>query len=366
MYLRIATLALLMIAAAAPARADQDLPLDELKLPDGFHISVWAHVDGARSMAVGDGFVVVGTLSDAVYAVPFDRRTYAAGKLVKVTDDLKVPNGVALLDGVLYIAEQPRLVRWGNAPFSLSAPRQKPVQIGPDLVDKPHHGWRYLTAGPDGKLYVTIGSPCNVCMPEGLQGSILRIDPASGKTEKIATGIRNSVGLAFRPGSRDIYFTDNGVDMMGDNVPPDELNRLTRPGQNFGFPWYGGGRARTKEFGNRQPPAGVQFPVVEFAAHSANLGLLFYRADMFPAAYRSGVFVAEHGSWNRTFPIGYRLMYVTLNQDGSSGEAKVFASGWLDRGRAWGRPVDVKQLPDGSILVSDDFADVIYRITYGR
>lgn len=365
MIVKRVALALALLTAATGARA-ADLPLDQLKLPAGFRIAVWAKVDGARSLAVGDGFVVVGTMGEEVFAVPFDKKTSKPGKVVTVADNLKVANGVTLLNGVLYIAEQRRVIRWGNAPFDPAKPSQQAVKIGPDLPDKSHHGWRYMAAGPDGALYVTLGSPCNVCMPQGLEGSILRIDPKTGASEKVATGLRNSVGVAFHPATKAMYFTDNGADMMGDNTPPEELNVLTAKGQNFGFPWYGGGKARTKDFMSQQPPASAQFPVAEFNAHSAALGFAFYTGSMLPASYRNHAIVAHHGSWNRTFPIGYRLMDVAMDESGKVTGVTQFVTGWLDKGRAWGRPVDVKQLPDGSLLVSDDFAGVIYRISYGQ
>lgn len=365
MIVRRVALALALMGAATGAHA-ADLPLDKLKLPAGFSIAVWAEVDGARSMAVGDGFVVVGTMGEEVYAVPFDRKTSLAGKVVTVADNLKVANGVALLDGVLYIAEQRRVIRWGNRPFDPATPAQQPVKVGPDLPDKAHHGWRYMAAGPDGALYVTLGSPCNVCMPQGLEGSIIRLDPKTGAAETVATGVRNSVGVTFHPVTRAMYFTDNGADMMGDNTPPEELNLLTAKGQSFGFPWYGGGKARTKDFMGQPPPADARFPVAEFNAHSAALGFAFYTGSMFPAAYRNHAIVAHHGSWNRTFPIGYRLMDVAMDDAGKVTGVTQFVTGWLDKGRAWGRPVDVKQLPDGSLLVSDDHAGVIYRISYGK
>jgi glucose/arabinose dehydrogenase len=203
-------------------------------------------------------------------------------------------------------------------------------------------------------------------MPEGIEGSILRLDPKTGAAETVAKGIRNSVGLAFHPGTRELYFTDNGADMMGDDTPPEELNRVTVRGQSFGYPWFGGGAARTREFMDRKPPAGAQLPVAQFDAHSAPLGFTFYTGAMFPASYRNHAILAHHGSWNRTFPIGYRLMDIATDDTGKVTGVTQFVTGWLDRGRAWGRPVDVKPLPDGSLLVSDDQAGVLYRITYGK
>ena len=361
--------AILFIAVSTQASA---VKLETLKLPDGFSIEVWAEVPEARSLVVGDGFVIVGS-ADAgggggkiLHAVPFDKDTLKAGPRVLLADDMKSPNGLSLVDGVLYIAEQHRLIRWGDAPFDIENPIQTPVKVGPDLLDDGWHGWRYMERGPDGRLYIAIGVPCNVCEPKGMAGTIISLNPDGSGVQTVASGIRNSVGLTFSPDNGDLYFTDNGADMMGDNVPPEELNRLTEVGQNFGYPWFGGGRARTKEFKDQSPPEGVQFPIQEFQAHTAGLGFIFYRGDMMPAEYKGDVLLAQHGSWNRTFPVGYRIMRVRIDDTGDAAGTEVFASGWLRRGRDWGRPVDIKELPDGSILVSDDKAGVIYRIAYGE
>lgn len=355
--------ALLILGVSnAPARAD--VKLDSLKLPEGFKISVWAEVADARSLAVGPDFVIVGSMGKTVQAVPFDPATYAAGEPVVLTESLSVPNGVALLDGVLYIAEQPRVVRWGDKPFSLAEPVQEPVQVGPNLPDKAWHGWRYITAGPDGLLYVSLGSPCNICVPESPEGSVVRMQRDGSGFEVYATGVRQSVGLTFHPQTGDLFFTDNGADWMGDNTPSGELNRATAAGQHFGFPHYGGGRSVTKDFRKQAPPADAQFPAMEFQAHTANLGVLFYQGDMFPADYKLDGFTAQHGSWNRRVPIGYRLMRVRFDAAGEAMSKEVFIRGWLRKGRPWGRPVDLKELPDGSLLLSDDLAGVIYRITY--
>lgn len=348
--------------SGAPVQAD--VKLDTLTLPDGFKISIWAEVADARSLAVGPDFVIVGSMGKKVQAVPFDPATFAAGEPVLLTNSLSVPNGVALLDGVLYIAEQPRVVRWGDKPFSMEDPIQETVQIGPNLPDKAWHGWRYITAGPDGKLYVSLGSPCNICVPEAPEGSVVRMQPDGSEFEIYASGVRQSVGLTFHPESEDLFFTDNGADWMGDNTPSGELNRVTAAGQHFGFPFYGGGRSVTKDFRNQSAPDGAQFPAMEFQAHTANLGVLFYKGGMFPADYKMDAFTAQHGSWNRRVPIGYRMMRVRFNSEGEATSKEVFAKGWLNRGRPWGRPVDLKELPDGSLLLSDDVAGVIYRITY--
>lgn len=347
---------------ASPVAAE--VKLDALKLPAGYEIAVWAEVDGARSLAVGDGFVIVGSMGKQVSVVPFDASSYAASQPFVLADNLKVPNGVALVGGVLHIAEQHRVVRWGDAPFDIANPAQTPLQVGPNLPDKAWHGWRSIAEGPDGRVYVTLGSPCNICTTQSPEGSVVAMNPDGSDFEVYASGIRQSVGLAFHPVTRALYFTDNNADWMGDNAPPGEMNRADAPGQHFGFPYYGGGKARTKEFLKETPPADVQFPVVEFQAHTANLGFRFYQGEMFPSDVKGDAIVAQHGSWNRRVPIGYRLMRVRFGADNNPVSKEVFVDGWLRRGRSWGRPVDVKELPDGSLLVSDDTAGVIYRITY--
>ena len=273
-------LAAFLFAGVFHAPAKAEIKLDSLNLPEGFKISIWAEVVDARSMAVGPDFVIVGSMGKAVRAVPFDPVTYAAAKPVLLTDSLSVPNGVTLLDGFLYIAEQPRVVRWGSKPFSMDDPVQEPVQVGPNLPDKAWHGWRYITAGPDGLLYISLGAPCNICVPETPEGSIVRMRGDGSGFEVYAAGIRQSVGLTFHPQSGELFFTDNGADWMGDNTPSGELNRVTAPGQHFGFPYFGGGRSVTKDFRRQKPPEDVRFPAMEFRAHTANLGVLFYQGSM--------------------------------------------------------------------------------------
>jgi len=351
------------VPAEALVQADGPVSLSDIGLPDGFAIHEWAQVDGARSMVVGDGFVVIGTQGDAVYTVPFDGMMNA-GETRLVAEDMTLPNGLALIDGVLYIAEQVQLVRWGDAPFDPANPVQTPVKVGPDLPDLSHHGWRYMATTSDNQLLIALGSPCNICTPEGLQGSIIKVDPQTGDYATVATGIRNSVGVTIHPQTGVPFFTDNGADMMGDDTPPGEINALTQEGANYGFPWYGGGHDRTPDFADATPPEGLVFPVMDMDPHAAGLGFIFYQGDMLPAAYKGSIILAQHGSWNRTFPIGYRLMHVMTDADGMPTSKQEFATGWLDKGDVTGRPVDVKELPDGSILVSDDMNGVIYRITY--
>ena len=351
------------LGAAGPARAVESADLARLRLPAGFTASIYAQAPGARSMAPAPslGVIFVGTRSDTLYAVTMgDGRPNAVRTL---SSDLKVPNGVAFHDGWLYIAEQNRIVRYRPTRHRL-APHDLQV-LYDRLPDRAHHGWRYAAFGPDGRLYVSVGSPCNICDVSGLEGTIVRMNPDGSGFEIFARGIRNSVGIDFQPKTGVVYFTDNGGDNMGDDVPPDELNRAPRPGLDFGFPHYAGGHAVSPGYARRSPPAHATFPVLAFGAHVAALGVQFYRGAMFPAAYRNDAFVAQHGSWNRSVPDGYRLMRIRFDDGGTALRAEPFAEGFLQRnGDVWGRPVDVKTLPDGSMLVSDDLGGAIYRITY--
>lgn len=343
-------------------------PLDRLVMPPGFHIAVYAEVPGARSMALdtATGVVYVGTRHRRLYAVLPGDSSAKAGAVVTLRDDLDVPNGVAVHQGYLYVAEQPRIVRF---PLPKTPPdtywSAKPQVVYASLPDKAHHGWRYMAFGPDGKLYVTVGSPCNICSDKGVEGTILRMNSDGSAVEVFASGIRNSVGMDFQPGTNTLFFTDNGTDMMGDDVPPDELNAAPVAGLFFGFPYYAGGHARFKGWDQQTPPQTPTFPVVDFHAHTASLGVRFYTGRKFPDAYRHDAFVAQHGSWNRSVPIGYRIMRIRFDAGGKVVGKGVFVSGWLQKGQAWGRPVDILQMPDGALLVSDDYAGRIYRISYG-
>ncbi|MPY71094.1 MAG: sorbosone dehydrogenase family protein [Alphaproteobacteria bacterium] len=340
--------------------------LKAIRLPPGFRISLYAEVQGARSMALAPplGALFVGSRGDEVHVV-FDRDNDGAADAVRpVSRSLKVPNGIAWRDGWLYIAEQHRIIRYRPALAKLGP--HSPEVIHDRLPDMSHHGWRYAAFGPDGRLYVTVGAPCNICDIGGLQGTILRLDADGGNPEVFASGLRNSVGIDFHPQTGEAFFTDNGGDWLGDDLPPDELNHATRPGLHYGFPHYAGGRAVSPDWKDRAPPPGAQFPVIEFDAHVAALGIHFYRGAMFPAEYRNDAFVAEHGSWNRTSPVGYRIMRVRFDGQGKAVGKEVFAEGWLKDGSSWGRPVDIKELLDGSLLVSDDSGGAIYRITYER
>jgi len=357
--------------------------LEKIKLPHGFHIGLYALVPDARHMAVGPQGIVtfVGTRKANVYAVTDRGKTGVANEVKPFasTLDLVLPNGPCFSkDGFLFIAEQNRALMYPAAEFFYESPDVVAVPIVPqgELIPKEeesyNHTARVCRVGPDNKLYITLGQPFNVPPPEKTDlykkwgiGGIIRMDRDGKNREVYAWGIRNSVGMDFNPKDKTLWFTDNQVDGMGDDVPPGELNRATKAGQNFGFPWYGGGHVRTEEYKSETPPADLVFPQVEMIAHAADLGMTFYSGKMFPRKYQGAIFSAQHGSWNRTVPVGARVMVTYLKEDGTAEKTEPFAEGWLDEnGEYLGRPVDVAQLRDGSILVSDDFAGALYRIWY--
>jgi len=357
--------------------------LQKIKLPHGFHIGLYALVPDARHMTVGPQGVVtfVGTRKNRVYAVT-DRAKIGVAEEVKPfasTIDLVLPNGPCFSkDGFLFVVEQNRVLMYPAAEFFYESPDVVAVPIVPqgELIPKEeesyNHTARVCRVGPDNKLYITLGQPFNVPPPEKLDlykkwgiGGIIRMDRDGKNREVYATGIRNSVGMDFNPKDKTLWFTDNQVDGMGDDIPPGELNRAVKAGENFGFPWYGGGHTRTDEYKNDTPPADVVFPQVEMVAHAADLGMTFYTGHMFPKKYQNAIFSAQHGSWNRTVPVGARVMVTYLKEDGTAEKSEPFAEGWLtENGEYMGRPVDVAQLKDGSLLVSDDFAGALYRIWY--
>jgi len=353
--------------------------LQRIKLPPGFKIDLYAIVPDARHMAVGTnvGTVFVGTRKTKVWAVTDRDKDRVADEVKQFAPSIsfKFPNGVFFSqDGFLYVAEHNRLLAFPAAEFFYEGP-DIAVEIVKDQFIPPeeeyfNHAFRVGTIGPDNKIYLALGQPYNVPpqskMPIEPLGSIVRMNRDGTGWEIYARGIRNSVGLAFNPANGELWFTDNQVDGMGDDIPPGELNRATQPGQHFGFPWYGGGRVRTADYAKDTPPADVVFPEVEMDAHAADLGLTFYTGKQFPAKYRGGIFSAQHGSWNRTKPVGARIMFTKVDKDGKAAGTEVFAAGWMDEnsGEYAGRPVDVKQYLDGSLLVSDDLAGAIYRISY--
>ena len=358
------------ILAAYACGPELSLTQDELNtliaLPPGFVIEEYADVPNARSMTLSDnGVLYVGTRQESFYAVR-DRDGDGTGERVDtIAEGLNQPNGVAWRDGSLYVAEISRITRYDDIDNLIFNP-PGPVVVRDDYPTDRHHGWKYIAFGPDGDLYVPVGAPCNVCDEEDdVYASITRIRPDGTNRSIVAHGVRNTVGFAWDPVGGDLWFTDNGRDRLGDDLPPDELNHLTEEGQNFGFPFCHGGDLFDPEFGEEGVCAGFRAPAQKLGPHVAALGMLFYTGDQFPDEYRNQIFIAEHGSWNRTEKIGYRITLVRLNEMRETISYEVFASGWLrDDETVIGRPVDVLQMPDGSILVSDDYAGKVYRISY--
>ncbi len=345
-----------------------ELPLTSIKLPKGFSIAVYAEVENARSMALSpSGTLFVGNRNeDKVYAVQDTDGDFKADKVFVLASGLNMPNGVAFKDGDLYIAEKSKISKISKVESNLSAPA-KPQVVYDKYPTDDSHGWKYIAFGPDGKLYVPVGAPCNICEPSNpIYASITRINPDGTGFEIFASGIRNTVGFTWHPVTKNIWFTDNGRDRLGDDIPPCELNTATEKGQHFGYPYCHGGTVKDPEFGSKRACSEFVKPVQALGAHVAPLGLKFYTGSMFPAEYKNQVIIAEHGSWDRSKKSGHKLALVKLDASGKATAYETFANGWLDEStqKVWGRPVDVIVLKDGSLLVSDDQAGVIYRITY--
>jgi glucose/arabinose dehydrogenase len=298
-----------------------------------------------------------------VYGLVDKNRDGRADQVFTIARGLNTPNGVAWRDGSLYVAEINRVLRFDGIDDQLAKPPEPKVVIADYPRDR-HHGWKFIRFGPDGNLYVPVGAPCNICESENpIYASITRIKPDGSGREIFARGIRNTVGFDWHPQTKELWFTDNGRDMLGDDLPPDELNRAPKAGLHFGYPYCHGGTIKDPEFGAKRPCSDFVPPAQNLGPHVAGIGMRFYTGTMFPAEYRNQIFIAEHGSWNRSEPIGYRVMLVKL-QGEKAVSYEPFAQGWLRGGKAWGRPVDVQVMPDGAILVSDDQAGAVYRITY--
>ena len=350
---------MMLFAWLAPAAADS-LPLASLKLPPGFEIELFARVPNARQMALGNNTLFVGSMrAGRVYAIPLR----GARKPVVIADGLDMPVGVAFRNGDLYVSAVSRILRLRDIEARLNKP-PRPETVSQAYPTDTHHGWKFIAFGPDGRLYVPVGAPCNICEPDpDRYANITALDVASGKIEVVARGVRNSVGFDWQPQSGELWFTDNGRDLMGDDAPPDELNRLSKPGEHFGYPYCHGGTIADPEFGHARRCTKFVPPVQNLGAHVASLGMRFYTGTQFPERYRNTVFIAEHGSWNRSSKVGYRVSMVRL-QDNRAASYEPFVSGWLQGESAWGRPADVLAMPDGSLLVSDDHAGAIYRVVY--
>ena len=355
-------------AANLKVTAPDRIPLDRILLPPGFKVEIWAHgLPGARMMARGDkGTIFVGTRTiGRVYAVADkggtrEHRVIAKGHVQ--------PNGVAFKDGALYVAAINKVLRFDGIEDKLAeVPEPVDLTAAFKLPADVHHGWKFLAFGPDGKLYVPVGAPCNVCKVDpDVHANIRRYNADGSGMEVVARGVRNSVGFDFHPQTGELWFTDNNRDWQSEHGPHCELNRLGKVGENFGFPYCHANGVVDPNMGKADGCAGVTMPAAQLGAHSAPLGMRFYTGDMFPAEYKNAMFIARRGSWNRTTKIGYDVMVATVSSDGTSAAPSPFMSGFLDTGENdfWGRPVDVLQMPDGSLLVSDEQNGAIYRVSY--
>ena len=367
-----------LLFAALGSNAVAAVKLDQLRLPPGFRIElVTDAVPNARQMALGrweggKGTVYVGSMrAGKVYAVEIGAASRATVRTI--ASDLEMPSGVAWRDGKLYVAAVSKVLRFDGIDDTSSADAARPragVQVGAAFPSETHHGWKFIAFGPDGKLYVPVGAPCNVCVPDDRHGVIQRMNPDGSGLETVARGVRNSVGFDWSPVDQALWFTDNGRDMLGDDLPADELDRVTRIGQHFGFPFCHQGDTPDPEFGKQRACSEFSPPAVKLGAHVAAIGMRFYNGTQFPAAYRGNAFIAEHGSWNRSGKSGYQVVRVSVDAEGRAAAPEPFVQGWLQTGNdgresVWGRPADVLNLPDGSMLISDDLAGAVYRVRYG-
>ncbi|WP_370551359.1 sorbosone dehydrogenase family protein [Glaciimonas sp. PAMC28666] len=366
---------LIALIAPAPSAANAaSLMLDKLRLPPGFHITVLTDaVPSAREMALGRyaggrGILYVGSMSAGgkVYAVELDQGHAKA--VHTIATGLEMPVGVAYRNGQLYVSAVSRILRLDDIDDKLSNP-PAPVVVTDRFPTETHHGWKFIAFGPDGWLYVPVGAPCNICNPDARFANIQRMKPDGSAIEVVARGVRNSVGFDWHPTDQSLWFTDNGRDMMGDDMPSDKLNHVEKVGQHFGYPYCHQGDTLDPELGKGRKCAEFVPPVIKLGPHVASLGMRFYTGKQFPADYRNNAFIAEHGSWNRGKKIGYRVMRVVFDSQGHAVKQEPFVEGWLQTDNSgkevvWGRPVDVLGLPDGSLLISDDLAGAIYRVTY--
>src|SRR5437762_6624363 len=352
--------------AASQSCAAQSPPVDQIKLPPGFSIELVARLPSARATTWGDGGTLfVGSSAGNVYALTFAAPNASRQASVHtIASGLRDPGGVAFHSGALFVSAVSRILRFDDIERRVQSPPE-PLVVTDQLPSDGHHGRKFIAFGPDGKLYANVGAPCNICEPDPERyAHIERINADGSGRETVARGVRNSVGFDWDPRTKELWFTDNGRDMLGDDVPPDELNHVTAVPQHFGYPYCHGGDISDPEFGKQHPCSEFVPPTRKLGPHVASLGMRFYTGTQFPAVFRNQIFIAEHGSWNRSQKIGYRITLVRLDATGKAVAYEPFAEGWLQADRVWGRPADVSVAPDGSLFVSDDLAGVIYRIRY--
>jgi glucose/arabinose dehydrogenase len=359
---------LMMTSPLVIAEVSPQAVIQQLHLPAGFTVSIYAdNLPNARSMALGDkGVVYVGTGREGkVYAIADSNKDGVAETHYVIASHLDMPNGVAYKDGSLYVAAINRIIRFDRIGENLAHPLAA-VVIYDQFPSDQHHGWKYLRFGPDNKLYTAVGAPCNICQPkQDIYTSLVRLNPDGSQLEILASGIRNTVGFDWQPETGALFFNDNGRDYLGDDQPPDELNQWSAKGEHFGYPYCHGGDIVDPEFSAGKKCSEFKAPVWQFKAHVAPLGLRFYQGTQFPLDYKNRLFVAQHGSWNRTEPQGYRVVSIKFNTAGQAIAEEDFISGWLNKNdEVLGRPVDMLTIPDGSLLISDDKLGVIYKVAY--
>ena len=354
----------LLLMALASTSCVADVALEQIRLPPGFKIEIYAQgVENARQMALGDkGTLFVGSRrAGRVHAVVDSDGDQRADQVYVIASGLELPSGLAFRDGSLYIAAVSTIYRLDEIESRLEHPPE-PTLVTDSFPDKAHHGWKYLGFGPDGKLYIPVGAPCNICLEPGF-AVIKRMNPDGSGIEDFASGVRNSVGFDWHPETGELWFTDNGRDMLGDDIPACELNHAPQSGLHFGFPHCHGGDLLDPDYADSRQCSEFTAPAQKLGAHVAPLGMKFYTGGQFPAEYQNRIFIAEHGSWNRSQKSGYRITQVSLRQ-GKATAYEVFAEGWLQGQENWGRPADLLVMPDGALLVADDQTGMIYRISY--
>ncbi len=359
--------------ANPPAKTEEDdrkVELDKIKLPDGFKIEVYAEkVKNARSMSLSpSGTLFIGSMRKGnVYAAVDKDGDHKAETIYTLAKGLNMPNGVAFKDGSLYVAEVNRILRYDDIENKLDNPGE-PVVVYDKYPTETHHGWKYIAFGPDGKLYVPVGAPCNICESEDkVFASITRMDPDGSNMEVVQSGVRNTVGFNWHPDNNELWFTDNGRDWLGDDLPACEVNHAPKDGMHFGYPYCHQGDFKDPEFGDKRSCDEFTAPAQNLGAHVAPLGIEFYTGKSFPEKYAKQIFIAEHGSWNRSKKSGYQISLLTL-ENNKVASYEPFITGWVDAAAdsVWGRPVDIEWMPDGSMLISDDYANVIYRVSYQK